>query len=285
MKLTLILGTQRSGSTLLCREVEGLGGLGVPEEHLLPLLRPPRPDLYGPGDVIRALEEGIAPDLPRVTGVKLMVSYAGPIHHYVTGREAVDDVEALLGVIGWAQEAFEAVALFAIRRQPLIDQAISRARAQLTDIWHRNFADAVDAVPAVAPALLYEEILRELPLVLAESAALDEVISACGESVLTLDYDHLVEDRAQVLAAIGAHAQASGLLPLGRQADRPLRKIIPPAEGAQIRAGFEAWLSAAPMGADAALLEEAGLGVWESTSGSTGPGDIEDRKVSAGSPR
>lgn len=36
--LTLVIASQRSGSTLLCRDIESLGGMGAPREHFLDFL-------------------------------------------------------------------------------------------------------------------------------------------------------------------------------------------------------------------------------------------------------
>jgi LPS sulfotransferase NodH len=101
--LTLVLGTQRSGPTLPCRDIASLGGLGSPDEYF--------PDILGknvrPGlsekDVLERIARGVQDDSPGIGAVKLMVDYASDIDAYIRGGgKPVPPYEAVQNIIDWA---------------------------------------------------------------------------------------------------------------------------------------------------------------------------------------
>jgi len=98
-RLVLVLASQRSGSTLLCRDIESLGGMGVPGEHFLDILGTNERSDLTEDDVMACIEKGRDRKAPDVAGVKLMVNYAPKIDAYIRGGEQVGSNRALLNII------------------------------------------------------------------------------------------------------------------------------------------------------------------------------------------
>ena len=68
--LTLVLATQRSGSTLLCRDIESLGGLGDPRESFLGLAEQAERESVSEDDVLKRIARGVTESDPGIGAVK-----------------------------------------------------------------------------------------------------------------------------------------------------------------------------------------------------------------------
>lgn len=69
-----------------------------------------------------------------------MVNYAPRIDAILQGTQETGAPKALKNILDWATERFARINLVVLVRKDPLDQAISRAVAGLTDIWHRNAA-------------------------------------------------------------------------------------------------------------------------------------------------
>lgn len=236
MPSTIILATQRTGSTLLCAEFEAIGGLGRPGEHFLTWLQTAPADALLPEAALDSiLDPGRDPD--GNVGVKLMADYLPGIARRAPGAVAGEEpvaatvrfVEALARWIGPA-------VLFRIDRGDLFDQALSGYLAVSTGVYFRTEEGEVtrpintdrDSHEAALADLNIIRLERHLLRLAADRAFLDRVVQGLGRPVLAVEYDALSERREAVLAACCAHAACPlpGTLPprwMKKVVDRDLR--------------------------------------------------------------
>lgn len=138
MNLTLVFATQRSGSTLLCRDITTLGGLGRAQEHFLPIAQASKRErrMMSESDVIRMLKGGRDREIADTTAVKIMVNYASSVYSCISGNNERSTLKSMQGLLDWAICHFERVNLITLERESLLDQAVSRAMARLTGVFH-----------------------------------------------------------------------------------------------------------------------------------------------------
>lgn len=244
--LVLVLASQRSGSTLLCRDIENLGGMGVPKEHFLDIVGKNARQGLNEQDVMQQIAKGVRPADPSVAAVKLMVNYAPKIDAYIRGSAQVAPQKAVQNIFDWAQKRFDRVCIFALVRDNSLDQAISRAVANVTDIWHRHEktlqgGDPYEGVKLPTDAVNMA-ILEALPQVVRQTKVIRQATTANPEICQLVSYDKLaesVEDSSQLLSA---HARKAGFQPTKTQAVRHMRKLIDADKSTEIKAEFKTFL-------------------------------------------
>lgn len=244
--LVLILASQRSGSTLLCRDIESLGGLGAPKEYFLSITGKNTRQGLNEQDVMQQIAKGVQSADPSVAAVKLMVNYAPKIDAYIRGGEEVAGQKAIQNILDWAQKRFDRVCVFALARDNSLDQAISRAVANVTDIWHRSEralqgGDPYEGIKLPVNAVNIA-ILEALPQVVRQTRVIRQVAKANPEICQIVSYDRLaesVEDSSQLLIA---HALKTGFQPTKTLAVRQLRKLIDADKSIEIKAAFKTFL-------------------------------------------
>lgn len=246
--ITLVIASQRSGSTLLCRDIESLGGMGAPKEHFLDILSGFKSGACKPTeqDVREMIARGATKKMPHVGAVKLMVNYAPKIDGFIRGAEPVGQFQAVQNIIDWAHASFEHVNLVALVRSNPLDQAISRAVARQTDIWHRRAdvlagEDLHEGADLNAKAL-NSAILRGLPNVISNSAVIRKIARSNSESCLLVQYEELANSVESTSKKITDHARKFGFSPKNERADRHLKKLIDDAKSQRIKADFKAHL-------------------------------------------
>lgn len=239
--LTLVLSSARSGSTLLCRDIASLGGLGFPREYLRGMARQARSGALSEADVLERLAPGVQDGAPGATAVKLMVDQAGPAYAAVTGRRPDSPAAALSGFVTWARAHYDQVLLVFLVRNA-VDQAISRVVASETGVFHTTApgGPGCDGTAAVAPAVddLNPRILAELARVVRDRRALDQVRAEHADLALLLTYDELTEQVGATTSRLVAHARAQGLEVQHPAVTRRLEKVISAERSTALRASF-----------------------------------------------
>ena len=243
--ITLVLASQRSGSTLLCRDIASLGGMGEPKEYFLDILgAKARPDLRE-ADVLEQIAQGERANAAGVGAVKLMLSYAPKIDQYIRQADSVAPRRAVQNVIDWAQGRFERVNLVALVRNNSLEQAMSRAVAGMTDVWHRNKVGAgadpyADAQLPVGQ--LNRAILQELPLVMRQNDMIRDIAKANAPVCQLISYEQLAASAEDSSALLTAHARQQGFAPQAEVARRSLRKLIDKEMSRKIKADFKSFM-------------------------------------------
>lgn len=247
--ITLVIASQRSGSTLLCQDIASLRGMGAPREYFLDILNQPKQPKTSPteADVLACIAKGIMPSDPATGAVKLMVNYAPKIDAFIRNTAPVAPPQALQNIIAWADASFDRVNLVALIRTNALDQAISRAVANLTDIWHRRsnqLPDGADpyAEKKLAPRVLNMAILDNLPSVLRQNAIIRDVARRHADRCLLIDYETLAASVEKTSERIVDHARAFGFEPGRSLATRDLRKLIEADRAAEIRNDFRKFM-------------------------------------------
>lgn len=247
--LTLVIANQRTGSTLLGQDIASLGGMGVPKEHFLEILRASKTgeaEAHTEADVLEMIAKGAQEDAPHVGAVKLMVSYAPTIDAFIRGAPPVGQGKAVQNIIDWARARFETVNLIVLIRENVLDQTISQTMARETQIWHRKETAVEGGNPYadvdIKKKRLNLAILRALPAVMTRHEVLKRIAASNAEHCLTIDYDEMAASVEETSRKLVAHARANGLEPVNEVAKRKLRKLIDEDRSKEIKQGFRRFL-------------------------------------------
>jgi LPS sulfotransferase NodH len=244
--LTLVLSSARSGSTLLCRDIASLGGLGFPREYMRGYADAAQRGSMSEADVVGRTARGVRKDAPGVAALKLMVPQSASMYQAISGRQ-LPSKDALPQVVAWARERFDRVLLVFLVRNAL-DQAISGVVARATGVFHSTARR-----PAGGPAELTLEgdelnrrILHNLAGVVRNQQLLCALHADLGDFGLLLTYEDLTRDVEATTRRLVAHARAQGFDVRRDEVDRDLTKIISADRSAEIRKSFFEFLEAEP---------------------------------------
>jgi LPS sulfotransferase NodH len=236
--VTLVLSSTRSGSTLLCRDIASLGGLGSAREYLLGLEAESGGSTPTEADVLARVARGVQDEAPGVGAVKLMVPQAAAVAEALTGRSSTNDAAAMSDVVTWARDRFDRVFLVILVRNAL-EQAISRVVARETGIYHsKDGASPPDRRQPLDVDRTNQLILGALAPVLRHRAALKRVAAEHSDLALLLSYDELSNHVETVTQRLVAHAREQGFEPRTDTVTRKLAKVIGPEESEALRARF-----------------------------------------------
>jgi LPS sulfotransferase NodH len=230
----LVCATPRSGSTLLCRLLDGTGVAGHPEEYFEALRHsgePRRPHEYfdrdrhaniierlafrempseagthdphphwTPGTYDRylewALEQGTTPN--GVFGAKLMWGYLGDFASLLRGIDGL----AGLPVPELLDRAFPGLRYVQITRQDKVRQAVSLWKAVQTQAW-RGDARAASETPA--PTFSFRAINYLVRQLTAHDASWDAYFLGLGIEPLKVTYEELAEAPEPVVRRVLDH--------------------------------------------------------------------------------
>ncbi|MDZ5623101.1 Stf0 family sulfotransferase [Nocardioides bizhenqiangii] len=244
--LTLVLSSARSGSTLLCRDIASLGGLGFPREYMKGFGAVAKRGEVSETDVLDRAARGSRKDAPTVAAIKLMVPQAAPTYRAISGRRLRPGA-AMSQVVTWARHRFERVLLVFLVRNAL-DQAISNVVARETGVFH-----STDPRFAGGPAELGLEdddlnrrILHQLGPVVRNQQILSAVHAQHADLGLMMTYEQLTRDTEETTRALVAHARAQGFDVRRDVVTRKLTKIISDDRSATIRESFLDFLRREP---------------------------------------
>lgn len=229
----LVCATPRSGSTLLCHELDQTGVAGHPEEYFEALRMsglPRRPHEYfdperhaniverlafremPDGDsepnplwqpetydryLAWALQEGTTPN--GVFGAKLMWGYLGDFATLLRGMEGMAE-RPLPEMLG---RAFPGLRYVQITRQDKIRQAVSLWKAVQTQAWKREAGDR--ARRAVEPVFSFRAINYLVRLLTAHDASWDAYFLGLGYQPLKITYEDLAESTEAVVLGVLEH--------------------------------------------------------------------------------
>ncbi len=229
MSHTIILATQRTGSTLLCSEFSAIGGLGRPGEHLLAWLKSAEAQARLTDAALDALEAE-ARDTDGQVGHKIMADYLPELAARWSGT-ADPAPEAQAAFLGALTRRLGRTAFFRIRRGDRLDQAISRYLAAETGVYFKASDGTVQTDPeaggltedAAVEGLDIARIERLLGRIGREEAALDAVTGALDHPVLDIAYGQLARERCATLRACCAHA---GVPAPARFSERWMEKVV-----------------------------------------------------------
>lgn len=248
--LTLILSTQRSGSTLLGHDIQSLGGLGRPREHFAGVNNGKRDAPVSEADVLEVLMRGLDKIAPGVTGFKLQVSQAAAVAHGLTGRRQETPQQAMSTVVSWAQDKFDRVLIVVLVRNA-VDIAISRVFANQTGTYNSRRPGALLAGAPLPPIPdINERILFRFERALTETRVLNMVAAEHSDDVLFLTYDELTGQVEETTHRLVARAREVGLEPREETTTRNMEKVISIEESARVRESFldylRTWTGVAP---------------------------------------
>jgi Stf0 sulfotransferase len=242
--LTLVLATQRSGSTLLCRDIEGLGGLGDPRESFLGLAEQAERESVSEDDVLERIARGATESDPGIGAVKMMVGQALTVDAVIRGGRPRGQLVALRHVVEWAIGRFERVFMVILVRNAL-DQAISHVVASSTGLFHAS--DVADIRAASAADLVPEElnplILAQLQRFLGQRRVLTRIGEEHADRALMLSYDELTRQTERTADRLVGHARAQGFAPHCTSVTRTMMKVIDEDISNRLRESFLAYLS------------------------------------------
>ncbi|MBD3625456.1 MAG: hypothetical protein HUJ24_08780 [Rhodobacteraceae bacterium] len=248
MKLTLVLASQRSGSTLLCNDIKSLGGLGSPAENFLKLFRAGDGSGLGPQDVKDRIAAGADEQSPDVGAVKLMVNYAPRVYRFIEKSEKpAGRFEACMGFIEWARREYDAVNLIVLVRENAVDQAISRALASKTGVYHiqgtRGGNKKRNAAPAPGDsAVPPQDVMRAALASAREADVLRRVARKHANLALLLTYEQIAASPEATSQALRAHAAKAGMEAQNELAVRSMKKVVSNDVSAQIKADLRQYL-------------------------------------------
>ena len=246
--LTLVIASPRSGSSLLCRDINSLGGLGDPKEYFLDGVVRKRQGGAKPSeaDVLRMIRCGATEDTPHIGAVKLMVTYAPQVDAAIRNAKPVGPARAVQNIIDWAQDRFDKVNLIALTRQNCLEQAISHAVARMTGVWNRSAKTMKTSNPykdvEFDDRQLNRKILEALPRVLTNTEAIERIAERNRQTCLKLNYEELTASMDSVSRRLVAHARRAGFAPQREMAVRQLQKLIDDEMAMTIKMDFRKYL-------------------------------------------
>tara|TARA_Y100001968_G_C19366453_1_gene722775 strand:+ start:580 stop:1395 length:816 start_codon:yes stop_codon:yes gene_type:complete len=239
--ITLIVSSQRSGSTLLCRDIESMSGMGSPEEYFTYFFQE-RSKInkifkrYNENDVIKRIGKGCIASEPNIGAVKLMVDQAPRVDSLIREDIPLSRESSIENIVNWSFSKFRRVNLIFITRN-VIDQSISRAMTKHTNIWHYELDSSkhknqrwVDNRPDFNLDLSEETlslmILSELQNVILESNIIRRVFKKYSNNSILIDYESLSYQPKDCWRKITSHAKKLGFKPKKETAERSLQKLI-----------------------------------------------------------
>ena len=242
--LTLVLATQRSGSTLLCRDIESLGGLGRPRESFLGLAEQAEREAVSEDDVLERIARGAMESDPGIGAVKMMVGQAPAVNAAIHGGRQRNQQVALQSVVEWALGRFERIFMVILVRNAL-DQAISWVVASSTGLFHAtDFADNRAAFAAdLAPEDVNPLILAQLQRFLAQRRVLTLIGEKYADRALVLSYHELTRQTERTTDRLIAYARSQGFAPQRTSVNRTMMKVIDDDLSDRLRESFFAYLS------------------------------------------
>jgi len=137
-KAFVILATQRSGSTMLCKDVHSLEVLGSPDEHFWPLLQKHDPNKTGEDFLQSFLINGNTTNSDYYS-IKLMYDYLHKFGFWVSDRTLPFDQNTEYYrkyAINFFLENFDDVKFVYLTRKNKFEQALSHYRAVKTSVFH-----------------------------------------------------------------------------------------------------------------------------------------------------
>lgn len=201
-----ILSTQRSGSTLLCRDMASTQVMGTPDEHMIKMLS-------GKDTDMDALYSRCSDDKGNF-GLKLMANYLDEACMSLTEGVSSD----FSAVIDLFSKKYDEVVVIYITRDDYFDQALSRIMAKKTNSWHdfgkgfvantgkcSDYKEINNQRSYVADNVLMADINQNILSIFKENEKLAEIfeqITADNVSKYQTNYNEVVYSSEQLLTNV-----------------------------------------------------------------------------------
>ena len=232
---SLVLASQRTGSTLLCRDLESLG-VGAPREYAVSFLKKRR--RLGLKDLEELfLKCQTKTELGEIHSLKLMLNYAPKIveavHPDLKGLKPTRSREEHIAVVQLfievLEKRFEKVPIFILTRDDILEVSSSRALAQLTRIHHTLIdVEETNQYEHLAEDVILDKILETLPRAVRENRMLHMLKSELGSRALHVEYEQLVNDPKNVESRCKDYLAGFGLSFEEGSFDRSYNKKVVP---------------------------------------------------------
>ena len=236
----VVVSTQRSGSTLVCDDVEGTGVLGRPSEYYISLLQRLREGHTLPLQGIRdhLANRGTTPN--GVVAVKVMAGHLPAIDRmYEAVRAHAGKDRMFPHFFG----EIEGAHILRVVRKDRVAQAVSRIMAAKSQVYHRTeepgrfrslLGTHVSSERNRNEAFPYDEseIWKTIERIAGEERLLDRCLKQCELPVMNVLYEEIVEDRSY-LHQLGDSLKVGNVTPrprrlqkvAGHESDRWIRRF------------------------------------------------------------
>ena len=249
----LVLSAQRSGSTLFCRKLANIGGLGVPDEYALKLIRS---NLKITDETFQqSLEEYSYKSIQgNSCGLKIMLDYSHKlISHLIPstrtlrpGESRLDCVQEISNFIDYLEVNFDKTAFFILSRRNCVELAVSRASSIYNGKEKRHnlagknlFAD--DFLEITDESFVFDKILDRLPKAIREISLLTEVAEKISSKAIHIQYEDLINEEDCVTTKITKYLTRRGITtedPTAFSQETGLFKVLNPLKQKELSSKF-----------------------------------------------
>lgn len=220
----VILSTQRSGSTLVCKDLAGTSVLGNPDEHFLDLVYTSSSTRKSSKELDKLIEQrGRSPN--GVVSIKVMANYLNLVNklYYPHASPPQNDNKYL-----YFYKSVRGAYFIRVIRNDLVAQSVSRIMAQKTGIYHKTSKSKIELKPGYTDSnsrnesFPYDrlEITKEINNIKSENRILDYFVKSNKIETKCLQYEIFAKSNSY-LYEISADLNLGEISPKQRQ----LKKI------------------------------------------------------------
>lgn len=250
----LIISSQRTGSTLLCRDIYSLGSLGEPKEFALPYLQKTKFQSFSSDDFASMLDACRRQYNDRdIYSLKLMIDYSPRIINAIIAERIAslkpeqfnaDSTKCILKFIQYLAEVFEKLIVVIHRRDDIVANVHSRVMASASGNHHVEVKNAAPNPPVIQKELLCRRMLAALPKAIRENEILVSLQAELNgqKNILSTEYEDLL-DVDSWNSTLSTFLEYNGI-DCSRPIARSLKKILPKDLQDQHCADFSDWLLA-----------------------------------------
>jgi len=228
----MILSTQRSGSTLLCRDIAGLNSIGSPDEYFLPLLASKKSDSARIDKFLRSGNKFNSD----YYAINLMYNYLHQFGAWVAtgkfncgGRNRKSDA---LYAIDFFNNNFDNKIFVYIERTSLFDQALSRYRSHKSNVFHltssskiiSGFSGNSYTEKEIIEQFDFKEFMEYCNLLLIEKRNCARIVTESEVDWIHLKYEEVVNNYPDYLRKITNAAGFENITLVNKT--RGLKKVI-----------------------------------------------------------
>lgn len=198
--LTILISTQRSGSTRFRQDLKSLVGLGDPKEYAYKLCK----DIGYIRDADTLLKACRCDTSTNdVYAIKIMLNHSSAVLETFAGKRNVDlfrrrnkyaSLREWKTFIQSQQEKFDSVLIFILHRNNVYQLARSRAFAQLTRTYHNSETSKKYSISQVNSSVLGVKILLNLLRAFLELNMLRKLSNELAKYCCIISFDELIRE-------------------------------------------------------------------------------------------
>ncbi|MAP93930.1 MAG: hypothetical protein CMK07_03170 [Ponticaulis sp.] len=241
----VLLSTQRTGSTLVCKDLESTGAFGVPGEHLLWLTR-----MFNKRGAVPTMDEFLSRGRSgsgNMFAINIMANQLIYLGAWLASpEEALPLINTPRGSRKLAISAlqklsplFGATYLVSLKRDDIFATTFSRLKARATQDYHR--ADSgPDTGPKDSPSLEFStfEILQEMTSIERSYIMNADALELATVGHMAISYDDAAENFPDYLKPVMQHCNLDPAL--SSRAKRSLKKVV---SGTELKDQKDSFLS------------------------------------------